>query len=146
MNLKDILFHKGATVYSIEESATLFDVVQKMVDCNCGSLVVCDGQEQMVGIITERDILRCLASNGREFGQICVADRMTKDVVVGKPCSSVHDTMGLLTEKRIRHLPVLDEDGSVVGMVSIGDLVKAKHQQVVAENHHMKKYIQSEVA
>jgi CBS domain-containing protein len=95
----------------------------------------------MVGIITERDILRCCAARRMPLDACRVEDTMTGDVVTGKPGDSVEDTMGLMTEKRIRHLPIL-EDGRLCGLISIGDVVKAQHRIMAIENQYLKTYIQ----
>jgi CBS domain-containing protein len=149
MKLQDILSAKGTGVHSIHPEATLDDVVQKLVRHNCGSLVVCEldarGEadcDRMVGIITERDILRACAAHKVPLSSYKVADVMTRRVITGSPGDSVEDTMGLLTEKRIRHLPVLEE-GRLAGIISIGDVVKSHHHEVAVENHYLKSYIQS---
>ncbi|MCO6459351.1 MAG: CBS domain-containing protein [Pirellulaceae bacterium] len=142
MRVKEILEFKGDTVHTIQPQATLADVVRKLVDYNCGSLVVCDG-ERMVGIITERDILRACADLQAPLGEVSVAARMSQQLVTGAPDDEVEDVMGLLTERRIRHLPVVDEDGRLAGLISIGDVVKAHHQRLSVENHYLKSYIQS---
>ncbi len=146
MNLQDILRHKGSAVYSIRPDATLDDVVQTLVHYNCGSLVVRDGDDSspMLGIITERDILKACAAIRGSLGQIVVREAMTQSVTTGTPCDSVEDTMGTMTNRRIRHLPVLD-DGRLVGLVSIGDIVKAHHDNLTLENHLLKTYIHGEV-
>lgn len=145
MILREILHGKGHVVHSIGASATLAEVVQKLVRHNCGSLVVYDSETntsgRMVGIITERDILRACASHPTGFGSLRVSQVMSADVVVGSPCDSVEDTMGLMTQMRIRHLPVV-EDNSLVGLVSIGDIVKTQHDRLTMENHYLKSYLQ----
>ena len=141
MLLREILQVKGDKVHSIEPAATLADVVQKLVKFNCGSLVVCDGGK-MVGIITERDILRACADLNDPLESVSVEARMTRDVVTGAPDNTVNETMGVMTEKRIRHLPVIDHE-RLVGLVSIGDVVKAQHAELSVENHYLKNYIQS---
>jgi CBS domain-containing protein len=141
MQLKEILELKGDVVHTIGPRETLADVVRKLVAWNCGSLVVCDG-DRMVGIITERDILRASADLSQPLEAVAVESRMTAEVVTGTPDDRVQDVMGLLTEKRIRHLPVL-QDGRLVGMISIGDVVKAQHDRLTMENHYLKNYIQS---
>ena len=107
MNLQDILPHKGSAVYSIRPDATLDDVVQTLVHFNCGSLVVRDGDDSspMLGIITERDILKACAAIRGSLGQIVVREAMNQNVTTGTPCDSVEDTMGTMTNRRIRHLP-----------------------------------------
>jgi CBS domain-containing protein len=144
MDLREILHIKGHVVHTIGLSATLEDVVQKLVRNNCGSLVVCDAassSSRMVGIITERDILRACAKHRRPLSTLQVAEVMTADVAVGSPSDSVEDTMGLMTRLRIRHLPVV-EDGRLLGLVSIGDVVKMQHDRLTMENFYLKSYLQ----
>jgi signal-transduction protein with cAMP-binding, CBS, and nucleotidyltransferase domain len=143
MNLRDILRAKGHVVHTIGSSATLDDVVQKLVHNNCGSLVVRDVEPAgpMLGIITERDILRVCATHKAPLAALKVADVMTAEMTVGSPNDSVEDTMGLMTQRRIRHLPVV-EHGQLLGLVSIGDVVKTQHDRLTMENHYLKNYIQ----
>jgi CBS domain-containing protein len=146
MLLREILQDKGSHVLSITLNATLADVVQKLVKNNCGSLVVCDAEGdagRMVGIITERDILRASADRSATLEQMRVADRMSRNPVTCNPDDSVQDAMGVMTERRIRHLPIVNDHGKLIGMVSIGDLVKYQHDQLTMENHYLKTYIQS---
>ena len=148
MTLQDILRQKGSTVYTVRPDATLDDVVQTLVHFNCGSLVVTagDSSSPMLGIITERDILKACAARRGEFGQMRVAEVMTAEqmLAIGTPADSVEDTMGTMTVRRIRHLPVV-EGGRLVGMISIGDIVKAQHDHLSLENHYLKTYIHGEV-
>ncbi len=141
MNLNDILHQKGRAVYTASPRAMLADAVQLMVEHNCGSLVVCDN-EAMVGILSERDILRSIAESGRPLEEVSVAERMTRNVITGLPIDDLNKIMGVMTQHRIRHLPVLD-NGRVVGLISIGDIVKAQHEQLAVENHFLMSYIQS---
>lgn len=146
MLLREILQNKGSTVLTIAAQATLAEVVQKLVKNNCGSLVVCEVEgdpSHMVGIITERDILRASADLSSSLDQMRVADRMSRNPVTCTPDDSIQDAMGVMTERRIRHLPIVNEAGKLVGMVSIGDLVKHQHDQLTMENHYLKTYIQS---
>jgi CBS domain-containing protein len=146
MLLREILQNKGSHVLTIAAHATLDDVVQKLVKNNCGSLVVCEAEgdpTRMVGIITERDILRACADRSSSLEQMRVADRMSRNPVTCFPDDSIQDAMGVMTERRIRHLPIVNEAGQLVGMVSIGDLVKHQHDQLTMENHYLKTYIQS---
>lgn len=143
MKIKDILRVKGSAVHSISPDATLGDVVDKLVEHNCGSLVVCDeGPDKMVGIITERDILRQCAARTAPLDRLKVRDCMTAEVVVGDIDNTVNDTMGLMTDHRIRHLPIV-QDGRLTGIISIGDVVKAQHDHLTAENQYLREYIQS---
>lgn len=145
MLLSDILNHKGHAVLTIEPTATLAEVVRTLVEHNCGSLIVCatsgDGlRSRMVGIITERDILRACANEKTTLERTRVEDVMSKNPVTGRLIDSVEETMGVMTERRIRHLPVLD-NGKLAGIVSIGDLVKAQHDAMTMENHYLKSYL-----
>ncbi len=143
MILLDILRVKGRAVHTIDPDATLADVVRRLVESNCGSLVICNEKGDMVGIITERDVLRaCAGSIDSPLSKMHVRDHMTTNIVTAEPGSNVNDVMGMLTDNRIRHLPVLEE-GKLAGLISIGDVVKAQHDQLSMENHYLKNYIQS---
>ena len=140
MTIRTILQAKGNQVFKTEPEEILAVVVKQLVYRRCGSLLVCRGDE-LVGIITERDILRASASEGYNLETTTVAELMTSDLVTGTPDDSISETMGLLTERRIRHLPILD-DGKLAGMISIGDVVKAQYAKLSIENHYLKSYIQ----
>jgi CBS domain-containing protein len=139
MLVREILGGKGRAVHTCSPQDTLADVVDLLVGYNCGSLVVCENDE-MVGIITERDILRACATTRESLESLCVTDRMTRCPVTASLDDEVADAMGVMTEHRIRHLPVL-EVGKLVGIISIGDLVKAQHDELCRENHYLKSYI-----
>lgn len=146
MTLQDILRVKGTSVLKIGPTATLLDVAKKLCEHRCGSLVVMDtppggGSPRLVGIITERDILRACAEHSGRLDGTPVSDYMTKNLITGSPSNTVEYIMGVMTDHRIRHLPIV-EDGELVGLISIGDLVKAHHHQVTVENHYLKSYIQ----
>jgi CBS domain-containing protein len=141
MKIHDILHVKGNAVHTIPPEATLAEVVQKLVANNCGSLVVME-DDRMIGIITERDILRACAANHRGLEERQVREHMSSNLITGLCDDEVEDIMGLLTQHRIRHLPVT-KDGKLVGLISIGDVVKAQFDQLSTENHFLKEYIQS---
>lgn len=141
MNLRDILNAKGFAVHTIQPSAMIADAVRLMVECRCGSLVVSES-DKMVGIISERDILRTLAETPKSLDEIPISSRMTANVITGHPNDDLGKVMGIMTRNRIRHLPVVEEQ-KLVGMVSIGDIVKAQHEQLALENHFLMSYIQS---
>lgn len=141
MKLKDILQRKGTDVLSISSHASLQDVVAMLVQSNYGSLLVVD-EGELRGIITERDILRAAAVASRPLTDCVVQDHMSVDLLVGKLDDTLSDAMGWMTEHRVRHLPVIQEE-ELVGIVSIGDLVKAQHDHLSMENHYLKNYIQS---
>ena len=141
MKVHDILQSKGSGVHSISPNATLADVVNALVAKNCGSLVVLE-DDRLVGIISERDILRASAADDRDFSRIPVAEKMTKELITGTTHDELGHVMGVLTANRIRHLPIVD-GGSLMGIISIGDVVKAQHDQLSLENQYLKDYIQS---
>jgi CBS domain-containing protein len=141
MNLRDILNAKGNAVLTLPPHAMIADAVRLMVENRCGSMVVCE-DNRMVGIISERDVLRTLAETTKPLDQIPIAQRMTANVITGHPDDNLGKVMGIMTVNRIRHLPVVDEQ-KLVGMVSIGDIVKAQHEQLAMENHFLMSYIQS---
>lgn len=143
MTLNDILRTKGSTVYTIAPTATLGDVVRSLMAHRCGALLVCadpNCARGMIGIISERDLLRACAEHEGSIGALPVTDYMTMDLVTGSPDDSIEHTMATMTDNRIRHLPVLDHD-RLAGMISIGDLVKSQLNQTVIENHYLKTYI-----
>lgn len=141
MTLREILITKGTEVYCTSPDATLKQVTELLVEHNCGALVVVreDSDRPLVGIITERDLMRASAG-GQSLEHTRADEVMTQDVVTGLPDDSVNRTMGVMTDRRIRHLPILDED-QLVGLISIGDVVKAQFNALCAENHHLKTYI-----
>ena len=141
MLVSDILSDKGRLVHTCTPDDSLADVVDLLVGHNIGSLVVLDDGE-MVGIITERDILRASAATRGPLEFLNVRERMTRCPVVAAPQHEVSDVMCVMTERRIRHVPVV-ERGSLVGIISIGDTVKAQHDELCRENHYLKSYIQS---
>lgn len=146
MRLQDILAVKGTTVFTTSPDIVLAEVVRQMVEHNIGSMLVCQRDltlgERLVGILTERDMLRCFAAGKCDLTQLKVANVMTTKLITARPTDSVTDLMGVMTTHRIRHVPIVSGE-SLVGMVSIGDLLKAQHDHLVAENQFMRDYIQS---
>lgn len=146
MTLEEILKAKGSSVFTIIPEATVAEAIQELVRHNIGALVVCRRDlaegEQIDGIISERDVLRFVAAGKASPEETPVSEVMTKEVITGALSEPVEQVMGLMTGKRIRHLPVLSGK-RLVGIVSIGDVVKAQHDRLVMENQFMKDYIQS---
>lgn len=140
MRVEDILRNKGREVYRISLGATMANVAQALMRHNCGALVVCHPCGEMAGIISERDVLRAFAEEHRPLDQMRVDDRMTSRVVTGDLRQTVEEVLELMTERRIRHLPIL-EGRRLVGLISIGDAVKAIQHALVAENHMLLSYI-----
>jgi len=141
MHVRDVLSRKSSLVHTCTPDDTLADVADLMVGHNIGSLIVMQ-DEEMVGIITERDILRASAATRGPLEFLKVSERMTRCPIVASPNDEVADIMCIMTERRIRHVPVV-ERGRLVGLVSIGDTVKAQHDELCRENHYLKSYIQS---
>jgi CBS domain-containing protein len=121
--VQQLLDSKGDEIFSIAQDASVFDAIKLMADRAVGSLLVMEGDE-LKGIVTERDYARKVIIQGRSSESTPVADIMTTALVTASPTQSVNDCMNLMSERRIRHLPVLI-DGKVVGLISIGDLVQA---------------------
>ena len=141
MYVRDVLSGKSSLVHTCSPDDTLADVADLMVGHNIGSLIVMQ-DEEMVGIITERDILRACAATRGPLEFLKVSERMTRCPVVASPNDEVADIMCIMTERRIRHVPVV-ERGQLTGIISIGDTVKAQHDELCRENHYLKSYIQS---
>ena len=119
--ISEILYHKGSTVWSVSPNIMVFDAIQLMADKNIGALLVID-RERLVGIMSERDYTRKIALKGKSSKQTPVREILSDEMITVTPAHTIEDCMRLMTENRIRHLPVLDGD-SILGIVSIGDLV-----------------------
>jgi len=123
MTIRQILGQKGGTVHAIDPHATVFDALKLMAERNVGALVVLE-ENRLAGIISERDYARKIVLLGRQSPLTLVRDIMSTRVLCARPDQTVEDCMGMMTQKAVRHLPVL-ENKDIVGIVSIGDLVKA---------------------
>ena len=134
-----ILAHKGSAVWSIAPNAMVFDAIQLMADKNVGALPVVE-QGELLGIISERDYTRKVILKGKSSKDTPVRDVMTQKPVTVQPGDSVSECMHLMTEKRVRHLPVMD-GGKMVGLLSIGDLVRRIIWAQTATIDNLEKYI-----
>ena len=139
--VSEILGDKGKDVLKIDANAPVLEAVKQMVDANVGSLLVTEGGE-VTGIVTERDYLRRVAHEGPADDNVTVRDIMSSPLVVVGPDTKIDECMAVMTDRRIRHLPVV-EDGDVVGIVSIGDVVKFKSKQQSFEIRYLTDYITS---
>ena len=136
-----ILEQKGRNVIRIEGDATVLDAVQVMVEANVGAVLVTGSDPNDVrGIFTERDFLRRVAVQGLGERETAVQDVMTAPLVVITPETEVEEAMALMTDRRIRHIPVVDGD-AVVGVVSIGDLVRLQSEQQSFQIRYLTEYI-----
>ena len=132
MNIKTILATKGANVITIAPEKTVRDALETLVGHNIGALVVVDTSNKPVGIISERDVVR-LAAKNEQFFLVAVGQVMTTHVITCIPQDEIRAIANVMTEQRIRHLPVVDADGTLIGIVSIGDIVKAERDQFEGE-------------
>lgn len=137
--LSSILEEKSGDVLKIDGDATVFEAITKMVDANVGSLLVTEDGE-IVGIMTERDYLRRVTLQGRTDKETAVREIMSSPLVVATPETSIDECMAMMTDRRIRHLPVV-EGGEVVGVISIGDLVKFTSKLQAFEIKYLTDYI-----
>jgi len=131
MNVKSILAVKGRGVITINPWQTIKEAILVLSKHNIGALVVVDEEGQVIGILSERDIIRQAAKRDDVFPQQ-VNELMTTDVITGMPQDDLHSVANLMTENRIRHLPICSE-GKLVGIVSIGDVVKAERDRFKGE-------------
>jgi CBS domain-containing protein len=139
MRIRDILRAKGPTVITIAPEQPIQQAMQVLVQHNIGALVVSDGRIR--GIMTERDLLRSGAAGLEQLAKARVRDVMTSDVITASPDAEIQEVMNIMTEHRIRHLPVV-EGGDLCGMISIGDVVSALRSSVENENRLLHAYIE----
>ena len=137
--IRSILNQKSSDVFSISPEATVFEAIQMMDAKNVGALLVMD-QERLVGVISERDYTRKIVLRGKQSRETKVAEIMSTNVTVTHPREPVETCLRLMTDKHIRHLPVVDAD-KVVGVISIGDLVKHVISCQSAAIAHLENYI-----
>jgi CBS domain-containing protein len=137
-----VLEGKGSEVLTIDAGATVFEAIRRMVEANVGALLVTEGGN-VAGIVTERDYLRRVTLEGRTEEETLVREIMTSPLVYVTPETSVEECMAVMTERRIRHIPVFTENRDLVGVVSIGDLVKFKSAEQDFQIRFLTEYIES---
>ena len=137
-----VLEGKGSEVLTIDAEATVFEAIKRMVEANVGALLVTEGGN-VTGIVTERDYLRRVTLEGRTEEETLVREIMTSPLVYVTPETSVEECMAVMTERRIRHLPVFTEDRDLAGIVSIGDVVKFKSAEQDFQIRFLTEYIES---
>jgi len=142
MKVAAILENKGDRVATIEEGMSVRDVVAKLREEKVGALVVTPDGTTVAGILSERDVVRGLADSGPALLDKTAGDLMTRDVKVCASSEDIQHLMSLMTEHRIRHLPVVDGD-RLCGIVSIGDVVKARLSELESETNALRQYIVS---
>ena len=140
MKLKDILKNKGSKVWTVKANQTISDALKILVNQKIGALLVLDEKSGIIGIISERDIVRGCYENNKGLEAMLVNQLMTKEVIIGSPEDETNYIMGVMTQKRVRHIPVVSE-GKLQGIVSIGDVVKSVIEDSQYEIHYLKEYI-----
>lgn len=136
--IRDLLRRKGNQVYAIRPDATVYDALVQMAEHNVGALLVLNEESQLIGILSERDYARKVALHGRSSRTTLVREIMTEAVYRVRPEQTVEDCMALMTEKRVRHMPVMEGD-QLAGVISIGDVVKA----IITEQEFVIEQLQS---
>ena len=140
--INQLLMQKGRDIISIAPAATVFEGIQLMDAKNIGSLLVLNAHGKIAGIFSDRDCFRKVILAGKSPHDVQIRSVMTKKVVYASPETTVDECMALMTQKRIRHLPVLDNEQKVVGIISIGDLVKFVASEQDAMIRNLEKYIE----
>ncbi len=143
MHVHNVLKVKGNAVATIAPDASLGDATASLRDHGVGALVVSRDGRTIEGIVSERDVVRALAAHGAStLGQV-VASAMSTSVVTCRGDDTVDHMMAMMTDRRIRHVPVVDDDDHLTGIISIGDVVKARVGQLEHENNQLHDYIQA---
>lgn len=145
MNVQTILSAKGTEVAFIAPSATLAEAAELLRQKGFGALVASVDGRALNGIVSERDIVRALAADGAATLEHKVETCMSSEVFTCGPSDSIDALMSMMTDRRIRHLPVVDADGALAGMISIGDVVKYRLGELERENDQLHDYIQGNV-
>ena len=138
--VKDILAGKGSKIHTVPESVTVLEATRRMNDEKIGALVVMQ-DSHLTGIFTERDVMRKVVAEQLPPAEITVGDVMTTEVVCCSPCTPVDEASRIMKDRRVRHLPVCDDDGRLHGVISIGDLNAFYASDSEATIHFLHEYI-----
>lgn len=141
MKVKDILGESGRPVITITGDKTIRDAMKLLANHKIGSVVVINQNGDPVGILTERDVFRLCYRHDAGMKSLKVADHMTTDLLVGVPEDDLDYIAGVITNKRVRHIPIIDENRKLCGLISIGDIVKAKMKQAEIHVRYLTEYI-----
>jgi CBS domain-containing protein len=141
MRIRDILRNKGTAVATVRPDATVRDLLATLAELNIGAVVVSRDETTIAGIVSERDVVRRLHERGARLLDAPVSEIMTAEVRTCEPDHAVDDLRKVMTTHRIRHIPVT-KDGRLVGIVSIGDVVKSAIDELESEREHLVDYIQ----
>ena len=142
MKLAEVMRGKSGEIFRIKTDSSIARAATMLTEKKIGALLVEDGGGAIVGILSERDIVRGLGAHGADLHDVAVAELMTLKVIRCSPDDTINEAMAMMTDRRIRHLPVFDAE-ELVGFISIGDLVKYRINEVQAEAEAMRAYIAS---
>lgn len=140
MNVESVLNSKGSSVVTARPEAPIREIAKLLADAKIGAVVISSDNTRVEGILSERDIVNAVASQGEAALGLSASALMTRDVVTCSPEDQVADLMAVMTEKRIRHLPVVTE-GALAGIISIGDVVRCRVQEISAEAEALRTYV-----
>jgi CBS domain-containing protein len=143
MTIAIILHRKGTEVISVGAGDDVGSVARVLAENRIGAALVRDSGGDVLGIVSERDIVRVVGEHGAAAVTMPVAELMTRALHTVTPRTRIPEALALMTDRRVRHLPVMEEDGSLAGMVSIGDLVKARIEEAVHEAEELRHYVES---
>ena len=140
MSVAQILQVKGSDVITARPEVAILDIAKILAEKKIGAVLVTAEDDALAGIISERDVVRALAEHGTKLGKVKVSDFMTRELITCSPDATLGQIMSLMTQGRVRHLPVL-QNGKLCGLISIGDVVKRRIAEVEFEAEEMKRYI-----
>jgi CBS domain-containing protein len=140
MTVAAILKHKGNQVTTVDPTVTIAEVTEILARHRIGAVLVTDHAQHLLGVVSERDVVRSVAANGARTLEMTAAQLMTREVQVATPDITVGQAMNVMTEGRFRHLPVVDND-RLIGLISIGDVVKARIMQQAHEVDSLRAYV-----
>lgn len=143
MVIANILRTKGERVVSIGAQDDIGTIARTLSEARIGAVLVRDAAGDVLGLVSERDIVRCIASHGAAAVSMPAAAFMTRALHTVTPRTKVTEALELMTDRRVRHLPVIAEDGALAGMVSIGDLVKARIDEALHEAEELRHYVET---
>ncbi len=142
MKLSEVLRNKGSDIYMLKANDSIAEAATTLAEKKIGALLVEDGKSQIVGILSERDIVAGMGPHGADLHDVRISELMTTNLIKCTGQDTVLQAMEMMTDRRIRHLPVFDGD-DLVGVISIGDLVKCRLSEVQAESEALRQYIAS---
>jgi CBS domain-containing protein len=140
VRIADLLRHKGSDVATASPGLSVSGLLEDLARHNIGAMVVVDDTGTLVGIVSERDVVRRLTERGADLLHAPVSEIMTSKVVTCGPNEALNSLAAIMTERRIRHMPVV-EDGRLIGIVSIGDVVKSRIEQLESHSEQLESYI-----